>query len=642
MIGKIFNNRYELLEKIGSGGTAIVYKGYDKRLNRMVTVKILRDEYNNESAFVHRFEHEAQAIASLSHGNIVNVYDFGSEDKLHYIVIEFVEGETLKNYINRKGALPVAEAASIMYQILDALGYAHSNGIIHRDVKPQNILFAKDGRVKVADFGIAAGPNDLTQTYDNNARIMGSVHYISPEQVQGYNVTEKSDIYSAGVVFYEMLTGQLPFTGDTPISVAMKHVQNELNPPHRVNPKVPVGLSYVIMRAMRKSPDIRYATAQEMADSIRSVVEGMPNQPAPIAPTEKEINNEDTRELVDINAKEVRKRRVEERIDERMKGLPSTANPRVVQKKLNKKNVSILAGIIMLLALAVIGIKLIDTVLETPDISVPSVVGLPLEEAKETLKSYDLAYLVIEDYSADVPEGNIMEQDIAEGMMVKKGREVKITVSLGIKLTRVPNVVGYTKEAAGDELRNNKFVVVFEEVYDTQADQGTVIRQNPVGGSQAAEKSTVTVTVSSGAQPAEITMISLKGKTLAEAKTVLTDMLLAVGKVDYAESNDYAQGKVIGQSVAAGQNVDEGTAINLTLSQGPGPVAKLASVSYAVPDDGLEHTVRIVVEDAQGSREAYSAKAASGTYISKEITFYNSGKIKVYLDGELVDEATVS
>jgi len=638
MIGKIFNNRYELIEKIGSGGTAIVYKGYDKLLNRMVTVKILRDEYNNNSDFVRRFRHEAQAIASLSHGNIVNVYDFGNEDGLQYIVMEFVEGETLKNYIKRKGPLPLSEAASIMYQILDALSYAHSNEIVHRDIKPQNILFAKDGRVKVADFGIAAGPNDLTQTYDNNARIMGSVHYISPEQVQGYNITEKSDIYSAGVVFYEMLTAQLPFTGDTPISVAMQHVQKELNPPHRVNPKVPVGLSYVIMRAMRKNPDIRYASAQEMAESIRSVVEGTPNLPAPPPQPEKEIVNDDTRELVDITAKEVRKKRLQERFQ----GLPPVGNPRTVQKKINKKNISIIAGIIMLLALAAIGVKLIDTVLRTPDISVPSVVGLPLEEAKDTLKSYDLSYSIVEDYSADVQEGYIIDQDIAEGMMVKKGREVKITVSLGIKLVIVPNVVGYTKEAAGDELRNSRFSVVIEEVFDTKVEEGLVIKQDPASGSQAAEKSTVIVTVSSGAQPAEITMVNLLGKSLAEAKTELNSKLLNVGKVDYAESYDYAQGKVVSQSVATGQKVDEGTAINLTLSEGPGPVAKLASVSYIVPDDGLEHIVRIVVEDAQGTREAYSAKTASGTYITKEITFYNAGKIKVYLDGELVDEATVS
>ncbi|MCL1816160.1 MAG: protein kinase, partial [Clostridiales bacterium] len=219
MIGKLFNNRYLIQEKLGSGGTAIVYKGQDTLLNRMVTVKILREEYASNDEFVRRFRREAQAVASLSHGNIVAVYDVGYEENMHYIVMEFVEGQSLKEYIKEKGALPVHIAAAIMMQVLDGIGYAHEHSIIHRDIKPHNILLGKDGRAKVTDFGIAVGMTDMTQTYNTSSRIMGSVHYIAPEQVQGQPVAEKSDIYSAGVVFYEMLTGQLPFTGDTPISI---------------------------------------------------------------------------------------------------------------------------------------------------------------------------------------------------------------------------------------------------------------------------------------------------------------------------------------------------------------------------------------------------------------------------------------
>ena len=275
MIGKLFNNRYQIVEKLGAGGTAIVYRGQDMLLNRAVTIKILREEFATNSDLVRRFRHEAQAVASLSHPNIVSVYDVGYEENMHYIVMEFIEGESLKEYIKRKGALRLAEACNIISQILAGVQHAHEHGIIHRDIKPHNILLGVDGRAKVTDFGIAVGMSDVTMTYNSTSRIMGSVHYISPEQVQGLAVTDRSDIYSCGVVFYEMLTGRVPYQGETPISIAMQHVQGELILPNQVNPEVPAGLSYVVTRAMRKNPETRYNSASEMADAVRAAYQGV-------------------------------------------------------------------------------------------------------------------------------------------------------------------------------------------------------------------------------------------------------------------------------------------------------------------------------------------------------------------------------
>lgn len=266
MKGAIFHDRYEILDVLGAGGTSIVYKARDIVLNRLVTLKILREQYANDDQFVRRFKHEAQAVACLSHPNIVSIYDVVFDSNSHYLVMEYVEGCTLKQYLEQKGVLPVNETLYIMYQLLDALDHAHKHNVIHRDIKPHNILLDAQMNVKVTDFGIAIAISDITQTYTKD--IMGSVHYMSPEQVKGIAVTEASDLYSAGVVMYEMLTGSLPFGGENAIGVAMQHVQNEVVPPHKLNPQVPVELSAVVMKAMRKDPAMRFHSAKEMQAAL--------------------------------------------------------------------------------------------------------------------------------------------------------------------------------------------------------------------------------------------------------------------------------------------------------------------------------------------------------------------------------------
>ena len=266
MKGAIFHNRYEILDVLGAGGTAIVYKARDTVLNRPVTLKILREQYANDDQFVRRFKHEAQAVACLSHPNIVSIYDVVFDSDSHYLVMEYVEGCTLKQYLEQKGRLPINETLYIMHQLMDALDHAHKHNVIHRDIKPHNILLDAHMNVKVTDFGIAVAISDITQTYTKD--IMGSVHYMSPEQVKGIAVTEASDIYSAGVMMYEMLTGVLPFGGENAIGVAMQHVQNEVIPPHKINPEIPVELSYVVMKALRKEPAMRFGSAKEMQAAL--------------------------------------------------------------------------------------------------------------------------------------------------------------------------------------------------------------------------------------------------------------------------------------------------------------------------------------------------------------------------------------
>lgn len=631
MIGKIFNNRYEIIEQIGSGGTAVVYKGRDNLLGRMVTVKVLREEYNGDEAFVRRFRREAEAVASLSHGNIVAVYDVGYEDNMHYIVMEFVEGESLKDYIKSMGTLSINDSVNIMCQMLEGISYAHEHGIIHRDIKSHNILLSVDGRVKVTDFGIAVGISDVTQTYTSSSKIMGSVQYISPEQVQGGNITEKSDIYSAGVVFYEMLTGQLPFNGDSPINVAMQHVQGEIIPPHHINPNVPVGLSYVVMRAMRKNPEIRYNSAYEMENAIRAAVEGLNSvyQNYDDEEATKEIHSDDVSMLND----DLPARNGSYQYSKRKK-IPKPFNK-------NKRTILILSAV-LLAAVVFLLVQVGVFNFSNEEIVVPDLFNVPIEEAETQLKELQLKYTITEAFDNEIEEGYVISQSIPAGQTVKKKRSIELVVSKGAKEVDVPNVVGDFVQDAENTLRNAFFDVKIEEEYNSQVAEGRVIRQSPAKGEQAPEGSTVVITVSKGVKPAIITMPTLTNRTLAEAKKIIDDNMLTLGKAHTKESFIYDQGIVFEQSIAAGTEVEQGTTIDLVVSDGPGKIAKSTVVTCNIPDDGMDHNVKILVTDVTGTSEVYNRNHPPGTTMSYQVTYYNSAKIKVYLDGVQVEMKNVS
>ncbi len=621
MIGKIFNNRYKIIEKLGSGGTSIVYRGQDLLLNRMVTVKILREEYASNADFVRRFRHEAQAVASLSHSNIVAVYDVGFEENMHYIVMEFVEGESLKEYIRRKGAIPVPEACNIITQILAGVQHAHEHGIIHRDLKSHNILLSKDGRAKVTDFGIAVGMSDVTLTYNTSSRIMGSVHYISPEQVQGQAVTEKSDIYSVGVIFYEMLTGRLPFLGETPISIAMQHVQGELILPHQINPKVPMGISYVVMRAMRKNPDARYDSAEDMAKAVRAAYSGESVDSEEVVPTFEE--GEQINKVIPKNTK-----RNEEATGK--KGL-------FAKGKLNTPRlVLLIAGVVVLIALIVVGIRFLTIMGPGSPAVMPQVVGLSLSDAESRLAEEELVADVT--YVDSTEEADtVIGQDIAEGEEVERGSSVGLTVSNGISGPEMPDLIGVTRRIAELTLANRGITATITEEYDDEVPVNEVIYQYPVEGTIITENTAVELIISLGPEPEDIFMPNLLGKTLEEARPIIEEYQLDVVETKYASSTEYYEGQICEQSIQPNASTQTGVEITITVSEGPGPQAKNHTAYYMVPDDGETHEVVIEVVDSNGTRQVYNEEHDPGTFVDYTFEYYGTGSMNILLDGMVVD-----
>jgi serine/threonine-protein kinase len=658
VIGKLFNQRYLIQEKLGSGGTAIVFKGQDTLLNRMVTVKILREEYASNEDFVRRFRREAQAVASLSHGNIVAVYDVGFEENMHYIVMEFVEGQSLKECIKERGALPVQEAASVMIQILEGISYAHEHGIIHRDIKPHNILLGKDGRAKVTDFGIAVGMTDMTQTYNTSSRIMGSVHYIAPEQVQGQAVTEKSDIYSAGVVFYEMLTGQLPFTGDTPISIAMQHVQGELILPHQMNTRVPMGLSYVVMRAMRKNPETRYDNVREMIEATRSVTEGLNSVYVP-PPEEGAENARPLSALAPVKDSEparpatarrpaiFNKRAKEERAPREQPPPPDFRR----ERNAPRRRVSVMSIILVLLLLAfaatmvwAVG-KLYEIFNSGPDtvttttVTVPSVVGMDSAEAVALLMELELNPSLSRKNDEIILIDKVMYQSLPASSEAARGKEIVLTVSDGPRLTEVPGVIGDSEILADRKLQNKGLIPAYlEPEYNEDFPAGDIFRQDPAPGAQVKGGTEVELTVSLGPEPEPVTVPNVVEKTFDEAKKLLEEAGLVVGKIKPEDSNTYNADIVIGQSARAGSELNAGDSVDLTVSRGPGPVTqtKFAPLRYVVPDDGMSHRITIVVDDQQGPpHKWYEQVRSPGDAIAEQVPYLAPATIYLYCDDDL-------
>ncbi len=622
MIGKTFNNRYKIIEKLGSGGTAIVYRGQDILLNRMVTIKILREEYGNNSDFVRRFRHEAQAVASLSHGNIVGIYDVGSEDNMQYIVMEFVEGESLKDYIRRKGVVPVAEACNIINQVLAGIQHAHEHGIIHRDIKSHNILLSRDGQAKVTDFGIAVGMSDVTLTYNTSSRIMGSVHYISPEQVQGQPVTEKSDIYSAGVVFYEMLTGRLPFLGETPISIAMQHVQGELILPHQINPAVSMGISYVVMRAMRKNPETRYASAREMAEAVVAAYQGESEQ-APYSDqagiTDEEIIKQ-RRPLV--NKKEQPKRVKSQHI------------------KLDAKRLAFMGvGLVALILIVFMIVRIAGG--GGDKIMVPNVVGSDLTQALADFADAGLADPEVVYVSSNEDENIVVSQSVADGQEVSADRVITLRVSEGAGKIIVPVLVGLRLEIAKLSLDNRDMRYQIEEKYDEDVARDYIISQDPEANEEVSRNTVVILTVSLGPEPVDIDMPDLRGKTMTEVEPLLTEYNFNLTETTYEQSTVYAEGKICGQSVAPNTRTQTGIDIKLTVSTGPGPQESnpdndTHDIFYTVPNDGQAHRIIMRLTDIYQAREIYNENHDPGDHVEYSFTYYGTGTVQVFDNGIVV------
>lgn len=552
---RVYGGRYELHRRIARGGMAEVYLARDQLLDRPVALKVLFPEFATDRAFVERFRREAQAAANLSHPNIVSVYDWGEEDGTYFIVMEYVEGRSLAQIVRDEGALLPDRAADIATDIASALGFAHRNGVIHRDVKPGNVLVSPLGQVKVTDFGIARAvttQDNLTQT----GTVMGTATYFSPEQARGESVDPRSDVYSLGVVLYELLTGVPPFTGDNPVSVAYKHVQESAELPTRLNPQIPAALESVTMKALAKNPANRYASADELAADLRRFRDGRP------VLAESILQDEQRTEAVGAT------RAVPRAGDTRM---VAATDEETWEEPKRSPTFLIVLGVLLLLLIA--GLVLVARMLgvgETNEqVTVPGVVGRPVEQATALLEEAGFEVDAVPEAAPDQAEGIVLRQDPEEGTELAEGETVTIVVSSGQPPVLVPDVVGEQQEDADRLLREAGLVAQFQPVDDEEVPEGEVISQDPEPGREAPRGSVVTVEFSSGAGEEEVPDVS--GRTSNEAANVLGRAGFATA---FAEepSDDVPEGRVIRTEPDAGEVVERGTEVRVFVSTGPDSV----------------------------------------------------------------------
>lgn len=559
MVQRILDQRYELEELIGGGGMADVYKARDCLLNRPVAVKILHEEFKQDKEFVDKFQREAQAAARLSHPNIVNIYDVGVADGDHYIVMEYVPGRTLKDRIRQEGHLSVSESLRVAREIAEALAHAHANNLVHCDIKPHNILMMADGHAKVADFGIARAVTESTMTYSGN--VIGSVHYFSPEQAKGTMITPKSDVYSLGVVLYEMLTGKLPFTGDNPVSIAVKHLQEEPVPVRQIDPAIPPVVEAIVSKAMSKDPAMRPTSAelvQDISQAERMLMAGSQSMPQ-MAPMAQDPDATQVLPRVQPTQQPIPPRRApqDEGYDE---------DEPEKEKSIFKSKKFIAGLLVVLLAGFFVGAFMsYGKFWSTAEVTVPDVTGKQMTLARQILEDKKLRVNVAETYNADVPAGQVVSQNPTAGSKVKEQRLVTIYVSKGGEEIEMPDLTGLSKSDAEAQLKKMglKLGSVYEKYSNEEA--GTVIKQDPKADTKISRGQTVDITVSKGKQSHKVSVPDVTGVSLDAAKAALQSRGLRVGSVSKQESRQ-AAGTVVSQSPASGE-VEEGSSISLVIAE---------------------------------------------------------------------------
>ena len=553
--GRVLGNRYEMIKKIGNGGMATVYKATDLVLKRYVAVKILRDEFTTDEEFIKRFETEAQSAARLTHPNIVSIFDVGVDNGIYYIVMELIQGKTLKEIITEeRGPLPWKWSVNVAIQIASALEMAHKNNIIHRDIKPHNIIITEDGIAKVTDFGIAKAVSNSTITAFGTT--IGSVHYFSPEHARGGYTDAKSDLYSLGVVMYEMVTGKVPFDADTPVSVALKHMQEEPVPPIEENPNLPESINQIILKALKKDPMFRYQTSTEMLQDLRMALKN---------PNGDFVSNDD----YDPTARTQRISTEELEREQRKQKNNKKQNKFVGFIKKHKK-LSTFLGLVILFFLAFGGTILFLNVTNPKEVSLPNVVGLSKEQAQKTIEDLKLKFEIeSEEYNAEVEKDCIISQDptyTEKYNNVKEGSIVKVVISKGAEKTTVPKVIGMKEDEAVKALEDAKLKAEIVEETSKKVEEGYVISQETDANTEANAGDTVKIHVSTGTGIKQVTMIDVKGKTEADAKTTLEKLGLVVN-IGSSEDKSKDNGVVLTQSIEVGKVIDEGTTVTITVNK---------------------------------------------------------------------------
>ncbi|MCR4805354.1 MAG: Stk1 family PASTA domain-containing Ser/Thr kinase, partial [Clostridia bacterium] len=561
MGSRILAGRYELLEKIGEGGMAVVFKARDRLLSRFVAIKILRPEYTKDMMFIESFRRESQIAAGLVHPNIVNVYDVGKEGNIYYIVMELIEGRPLSEIIKEEGALDPYKAADIAKQVASALSMAHKHQLIHRDVKPHNIMITADGIAKITDFGIAKAVNNETLVGEQKEAVMGSVHYFSPEQARGAYVDEKSDIYSLGIVLYEMLTGKVPFDGETAVAVAVKHMNEEMVPPSKLNPDIPQDLEDIVMKATNKLQTGRYRNADEMITALNFVKFSRRSQSSAEAPAVTRSGRSDAAAG-----------------ESREDGSDGEEKPR------RRFNWAWVALILAALALAVPASGLVKNFLNDSQpaeqteikpgdkLEAPNIVGKSLEDAIAQLEAQGLKIEVdLELQSSDYAAGTILSQTPDAGASIKSGQTIKVNISKGVVNGEIPSVIGKSVSNARTTIETYHFTVgtITQEISET-VPRGSVISQSPVAGTPMEPGSVVNLVVSQGSQQeVSLSQFNVEGMSLDEAKKTIEELGLVLGEVTPLENADLEEDTVISQSPTPGMPLNEGDTIDLVVSKEP-------------------------------------------------------------------------
>ncbi len=570
MNNRLLAGRYELIEKTGEGGMAIVYKGKDRLLNRYVAIKILRPEFTKDDKFIANFIKESQAAAGLTHPNIVGVYDVGQEGNIHYIVMELIEGKSLSEIIEEKGKLDYKQAIDYTIQIAQALSLAHKNQIVHRDVKPHNVLVTEQGVAKLADFGIAMAVTQESMV-EGSDKVMGSVHYFSPEQARGAYVDERSDIYSLGVVLYEMLTGHVPYDGDNPVSIALMHINDPFPSAKEEVPSVPYQLDRVIQKATEKFQSKRYKKVDDMIEDLKSIsyIESRFGKKA-LYDDYDDVDAETAEEIIEekkphhpvkVNNKKDKKNNNDK------KGLLGFLNSDKGSKTIIIGGIAILAIVVILVLGAFLG-----WFNRSEEIEVPDFTGKTYEQAESMAEEAGLKIERGDDvFSNDQEEGYITAQNPDAGTMVKEGKVIVVNVSKGKKDGVIPNLLGKTEEEAEKDLKELGFDLGTVIRVTSTEEEGTVVKQSVDPGTKADAGTTVDIEVSDGQGVEQVTVPPLIGRTPDEAKTLLKSLGLKAGEVSYEERSDIPENTVFWQSLPEGSEVPVGTKVGYKISKGVPP-----------------------------------------------------------------------
>lgn len=668
-IGMIIGDRYEILEKIGTGGMSDVYKAKCHKLNRYVAIKVLKQEFSENTNFVSKFRVEAQAAAGLMHPNIVNVYDVGEENGIYYIVMELVEGITLKNYIEKKARLSVKEALSIAIQVSMGIEAAHNNHIIHRDIKPQNIMISKEGKVKIADFGIAKAATSNTIT----SNVMGSVHYTSPEQARGGFSDERSDIYSLGCTMFEMLTGRVPFDGETTVAIAIKHIQEDMPSPREYVSEIPVCVEQIIFKCTQKSPDRRYQSMGELIVDLKKALITPDEDFVKMVPFDaggetRTISEEDIAEIkqrtdrIDLDApmrlkdREVQRSSYSQKDEEEEEVKPEKP---VRPERMNSKykpveeeepedaddeddeeeyedddmdpkmeRITTILAIVAAVIIGILALVLVANALgvfksspkadsnitqdETTDdskVKMISVVGMNIEDAKKALNDIGLGTRVTKEESDTYEVDQVISQDVEEGEEVDMYSTIALVVSSGSNGVAVPNVTGQEEAAAKSTLEAAGFQVTVTQASSDSVQEGLVISQDPTADSKAESGATITLTVSTGPEVKKVPVPDLRGMTESAAKSKLAEKGLVCGTVSETYSDTVTEGCVVSQSYSPDSEVDEGTSVNIQLSVGPEKHTYKYVTTLNAPSGYTSGNVTVTITASDGTTRSFTTSS---------------------------------